>query len=76
MIKHLSNAVNIANDHVMPVGVYDKYRYILQSNLKINNPSYLKMSTIIVGTENTPRKKSDMLSAKNSKFALVFLFSK
>ena len=33
------------------------------------------MAKTIAGTEIIPRKKSDMLSAANSKFALVFLFS-
>ena len=75
MIKYLFNAINIANDHVMQVGVYNKYQYTLQCNLINNTPSNLKMTEIIVGTETIPRKKSDMLSATNNKFALVVLFS-
>ena len=75
MIKYLCNAINIANDHVMQVSVYNKYRYTLKCNLINNTPSNLKMTEIIIGTETIPRKKSDMLSTANSKFALVVLFS-
>ena len=59
----------------MLVGEYDKYRYTLQCNLNFRNPSNLKMFKIIVTTETSPTKKSDMLSTTNSKLALVFLFS-
>lgn len=59
----------------MLVGEYDKYRYTLQCNLYIRNPSNLKMFRIMVTTETSPTNKSDMLSTANSKLALVFLFS-
>ena len=73
-MKHLSNAINIDNIHVMLVGEYDKYRYTLQCNLYFRNPSNLKMFNIMVTTETSPTKKSDMLSTTNSK-VFVFLFS-